>query len=531
MNYFRKLENYIFSKYKLIVIFLLLINFFLISFSVYRESVIWDEVCYIGMGKYILETGNFRTDGSIAHATLSYYINSLFLYFIDIPDEIMNKESCWERGLALLFESKNPIRLLFLIRLPLILLSVLLGFYVFKWAKELYGVKAGLFALLFYSFSPNIIANARFALTDFSFVCFSFISMYYFWKFCNKSTAWNLIILGFVTGLAFISKITALFLIPIYIFLGLIFIERIFSERIISILLTFLVAFFVVFAAYGFKIQTISNTLPDHYLDRANDEIENRISNDNFKKAAYFIIDKIPLPAATYFTVIGDVSYYSLKGFNGYFFGKIFAPEERPFYYFFGVILLKTPIPTLIILALSIIFFKNMRHKKLRNEFFLIIPIIVLLVGYMTTSLLSYPHYVAYFNELVQTKNGYKYLSGTNIDAGQNLISLKDFMDKHKIDKINFSFHGGISPRYYGIDYDSMPTTCFAPSNEDYEPFAANCEKDFTEDCSKRKGIVALSVTNLQNRFLKNSSCFNWLRGYEPISRLGYSLFVYNITK
>ena len=93
MNYFRKLENYIFSKYKLIVIFLLLINFFLISFSVYRESVIWDEVCYIGMGKYILETGNFRTDGSIAHATLSYYINSLFLYFIDIPDEIMNKES------------------------------------------------------------------------------------------------------------------------------------------------------------------------------------------------------------------------------------------------------------------------------------------------------------------------------------------------------------------------------------------------------------------------------------------------------
>ena len=265
-----------------------------------------------------------------------------------------------------------------------------------------------------------------------------------------------LLFLGFVTGLAFISKITALFLIPIYIFLGLIFIERIFSERIISILLTFLVAFFVVFAAYGFKIQTISNTLPDHYLDRANDEIENRISNDNFKKAAYFIIDKIPLPAATYFTVIGDVSYYSLKGFNGYFFGKIFAPEERPFYYFFGVILLKTPIPTLIILALSIIFFKNMRHKKLRNEFFLIIPIIVfsatfifnkvsydlrhiltiyplifvfvgkvvnskfekkyfkvililLLVGYMTTSLLSYPHYVAYFNELVQTKNGYKY--------------------------------------------------------------------------------------------------------------------------
>lgn len=578
MNYLKKLNKYMLSKYKIIVIFLLLLNFFLISSSVYNENIIWDEICYVGMGKYIVETGNFKTDGSIFHAPLSYYINSLFLYPIKIPQSTLDLESCWDRGPKILFGSKNPIFLLFLIRLPLILLSVLLGFYVFKWAKELYGINAGLFALFFYSLSPNIISTAKFALTDFSLVCFAFISMYYFWKFCERSTAWNLIILGFVTGLALISKITALFLVPIYIVLGLIFIKRIFSERIINLVLVFLMAFFIVFAAYGFKIQTISNTLPDHYSDRAHEEIDNRLQDGNVKNLALFVFDKIPIPAATYFTVIGDVAYYSTKGFNGYFFGKIIEVGNKPFYYFPGVIILKTPIPTLIFLLLSIIFFKKCRHKKIRNEIFILVPIFLflvtfllneisydlrhiltiypflflfmskvvnlnfkwkkvwklffflLLIWYAISTLLIFPFYTAYFNEFVHPKDGYKYLSGTNLDSGQDLLRLKDFMEENNIDKINFSYHGAIDPLNYGIDYDYMPNVCFSPINKYYEPFAANCDGEIIEDCSKRTGMVAISVTNLQNRFLDNSSCFDWLLDYEPIDRLGYSIFVYNIT-
>ena len=577
MIYFKKIANYILSRYKSIVVILLLINFFIISASVYKDSITWDEVCYIGMGKYIVETGNFRTDGSITHGTLSYYINSLFLYFADVPNEIISKESCWDRGKELLFKSKNPVWLLFIIRLPLILLSALLGFYVFKWAKELYGIKAGLFALFFYSISPNIIATAKLALTDFSFVCFSFISMYYFWKFCSKATAFNLIVVGFVTGLAFITKVTAIYLVPVYIILGVIFIERIFSERLIDMALIFSIAFLVVFAAYGFKIQTISNALPDYYSVRAHEEIANRISSNEVEKLAYFIIDRVPLPAATYFAMIGDVAFHSFRGFNGYFFGEILEPESKPFYYFFGVMLLKTPIPTLIIIILSIIFFNKLRHNKLRNEIFLIAPIImffvpfifnkvsydlrhiltiypfmfvfmskitnfnlekgflryfiaILLVWNIASSISIYPYYTAYFNELITPKEGYKYLSGDNIDLGQDLIRLKNYLDVNGIVKINLSFHGGIDPKYYGIEYDYMPTACFSPVNKDYKPYAANCRESFTEDCSKRKGIVAISVTNLQNRFLKNTSCFNWLRNYEPVSRLGYSIFVYNIT-
>lgn len=135
------------------------------------------------------------------------------------------------------------------------------------------------------------------------------------------------------------------------------------------------------------------------------------------------------------------------------------------------------------------------------------------------------------FQRVCNAKKWLQIPPGGNIDLGQDLIRLKNYLDANGIAKINFSFHGGIDPKYYGIEYNYMPTTCFAPSNKEYKPFAANCAENFAEDCSKRKGILAISVTNLQNRFLKNASCFNWLHEYEPISRLGYSIFVYNITK
>ena len=578
-DYFNKFLNILIRNQKIVVILLLIINISLISFSAYDESVNWDEVCYLGMGKYIFETGNFKTDGSISHAPFSYYINSLFLYPLEIPNEIISKQSCWDRGPEILFRSKNPIRLLFLIRFPLILLSALLGLYVFKWSKKLYGVKAALFALFVYSFSPNIISTAMVALTDFSVVCFSFISMYYFWEFCKKSTAWNLIIVGIFTGIALISKITALFLIPIYIILGLIYMKRIFSERIINLLLIFLIAFFIIFISYGARFDTISNSIPDHYTDRAYQEIRSKINNDNAKDFVFFVIEKIPIPAPTYFIVIGDVVFHSSRGLNGYLFGEIYEPSNKPFSYFFWVLLLKTPIPTMIFLILSLILFKNIERKKFINEFFLIFPmffffvpfifnnvsydlrhiltifpfifvflskviniplknkiffrsiIIILCVWYVISSIMVYPHYISYFNEFVPSGEGYNYLLGTNIDAGQDLIRLNKYLKQHKIDKINFSFHGGIDPSYYEIDYDYMPTVCFTPANKYYKPRAKNCQEDFIEDCAKRKGMIAISVTNLKGRFLKNINCFNWLKEYEPIAKIGNSIFVYNITK
>ncbi len=574
-NFDRFLRKY----FKFIIISFLLIHIILAVSSSYNESLTWGEKCYVGLGKYLSETGNFKIDGVTYHAIFSYYLNGIFLPFLNIPDNVWENNSCWDIGNDLIFNSGyNFQKILFLVRLPIMLLSLLLGYYIFLWARNLYGLKAGLFALLLYAFESNLIGVSRYATTDFPVITFIFIAVYHYWRLKNHNKIKDLLFAGIFTGLALASKETALFLVPIILILGLwgSDIKKV-IKNIKQILYIFLIAYAIIFMIYGFQFQTISSTLPSHYLDRAYEEIDKNFPNIALKNTALFVFEKVPIPAPSYFTAIGDVIYFSKTGYRGFLFGKLIEPRQKNWYYFFIVVLVKTPIPLLILMIMSIMLFKKVRSDRLSNELFLFIPIfllfvtflfnsisydlrhiltifpfilvftskvinfkpekskmffwllVLLLIWYVLGSILAYPNYTPYFNEFVMTKNGHKVLSGSNVDAGQDLIKLKDFMDKNNIKKINLSYLGSVEPGNYGINYDYMPTACFAPVNENYEPFAANCKKDFVEDCSKRKGIVAVSVSNLQNRFLKNTSCFNWLYGYEPIDKLGYAIFIYDI--
>ena len=74
-----------------------------------------------------------------------------------------------------------------------ILFSLLLGFYIFRWAHELYGRVAALWALGFYTFAPNILAHSRLVTTDLYAAGMIFISCYYFWRY--RRTRW-----GFCVG-------------------------------------------------------------------------------------------------------------------------------------------------------------------------------------------------------------------------------------------------------------------------------------------------------------------------------------------
>ena len=47
-----------------------------------------------------------------------------------------------------------------------VLLALLLGLYVWKWARDLYGQGAGLLALFFFAASPTLIAHSRLVTTD-----------------------------------------------------------------------------------------------------------------------------------------------------------------------------------------------------------------------------------------------------------------------------------------------------------------------------------------------------------------------------
>lgn len=66
-----------------------------------------------------------------------------------------------------------------------LIISVLIILLVFKWANELYGEKAGLFAAFLMSLCPNNLSNAALVTTDSYSSLFLLLSMYLLWKFCT----------------------------------------------------------------------------------------------------------------------------------------------------------------------------------------------------------------------------------------------------------------------------------------------------------------------------------------------------------
>lgn len=563
------------------VVFLILILALVLAstLSMYNKSVAWDERCYIGQGLYLFKTGNFKTDGFIYHGALSYYLNSLFLIPLNIKTDAWNKDNCWDIGNDIIFHSNcNHKTIVFLSRLPFVFIAVLLGFYVFRWAKELYGTLAGLFSLALYSFSPNVIANSTMAMTDFTAVAFMFVALYYFWKFIKHKKNIYVTATGIFVGLSLLSKVSGFYIFPVFVMLSLSKDAKLFFRRIVKIVVIGIIAFFVIFSGYGFRIGTIASAYPDHYDMRVHEVINEKFKdNEAIRNGFYLLYEKTQLPAPTYFAMIGDVAWSSIEGRNGYLLGKIYEPGAKPWYHFIVVFFTKSTLGFLALLILSLAYFRKCR-KELIDEMFLIVPFIFIfivfslnhfssdlrhiLISYplmfvftsklvnlkiknqrfyyailfmplmlhIASSLIIFPNYSSYFNEIIGPGNGYKVLLGPNLDTSSELINLKKYMDANGINNLYLSYHGSVDPKEYGINYTYLPSTHFQFWVPEYKSYKKEYS-DVTEDCSRKSGWIAVSATSLKGRFLNNHSCFKWLESQQPMAKIGYSIFVYHISK
>jgi 4-amino-4-deoxy-L-arabinose transferase-like glycosyltransferase len=117
---------------------------------------------------------------------------------------------------AFLYQDPSKVqRMLLLARIPILLLGVLLAVFVRKWAAELWGPAAGLTALFLLVFDPNVIANAALATMDLGLTAFTFVSMYYLWRWLRFGRRGDGLLAGVTLGCALLSKYTALAFLPI----------------------------------------------------------------------------------------------------------------------------------------------------------------------------------------------------------------------------------------------------------------------------------------------------------------------------
>lgn len=110
----------------------------------------------------------------------------------------------------------NAERIVVRSRMPIVLLAVVLALFVWRWAAELWGPQAGLAALFLFAFDPNIIANSALATLDLGLAAFTFMAMYYVWRWHRTGRLTDALLASATLGFALASKYTALAFLPLF---------------------------------------------------------------------------------------------------------------------------------------------------------------------------------------------------------------------------------------------------------------------------------------------------------------------------
>ncbi|HXG67227.1 MAG TPA: glycosyltransferase family 39 protein [Blastocatellia bacterium] len=513
------------------------------------KSATMDEQNHITRGVVYLRTGDLRL--ARVHPPLINVISALPLA-LDGSLTLPLEHPSWENRHLDLFASEflwtanpNSHSIVFRARLPIIALTLLLGIVVYAWARELYGQAAGLLALTLFAFDPNVIAHGSLATNDLGLACFATLSLYTFWRWLRRPTWQRAVVASVAFGLAQASKFSAVFLIPAIILIALAHwlmtpVEKRPTLRPIWLLAGFAVAVItgavIVWAIYGFQTGRLG-------------------------------AQGVTVPAADYLNEIRLIINRVGKGNPTFLLGAY--SETGWWYYFPFAFLVKTPLPTLLLIGASFVY--TWRQRTLRQSLALLIPVAIyfaisiassLNIGYRhllpalvlliifaaqvaqigwhwrsklawgvavllawlaVRTLMIGPDYLAYFNEAAGgPSNGYKVLVDSNLDWGQDLIGLREYMQREGIESVRLSYFGSADPAAYGIKYEPLPSyPRYLWQQPGFPPFLLE----------PGPGVYAISATNLQGALLPIHNMYGWFRERKPDAVIGHSIFVYRVRR
>jgi hypothetical protein len=399
--------------------------------------------------------------------------------------------------------------LFFYAKLQMIILSIVLGAFVYVWARETFGIKAAMVSLFLYGLDPNVLAHSTIVHTDLPFAAFFFISTYFFWRALRNLTRINLLLAALFFGFAAITKHSFIAIVPVWLILGLIKVlsaeplpfsilrsGAVFSRQgKAAVLAGFLgcaalAAYFSIWCAYGFRYSAVPGGDLPLFMTRI---------VPPYRPVAQtiqsFIVEQRLFPEAL---ISGYLYNFKIWKHSAYLLGEI---SEDGFWSYFPIALaVKTPLPILLLSVVSLVVWFVQRRREpylaltippfvyfglaMLSRFNIgirhllpVYPFLFVLIGgvveelwrkgspmkkaglvlvgvwYLWSSFSIHPDYLAFFNELTGgPKNGHKVLLDSNIDWGQGLKGLKQWMNANDVEKVQLFYFGTADPKYYGID-------------------------------------------------------------------------------
>ncbi|MDP3964107.1 MAG: glycosyltransferase family 39 protein [bacterium] len=339
--------------------------------SAAQKSQIIDEAPHIVAGYSYLRTGDFRLNPE--HPPLIKMLAGAPLLFMNLPSLEENpyweSGEQWAAGQYFLYRSGADHNwLLFWGRLSIMLLSILLGWLIFKWTKSLFGPIAGLTAVFFYALDPTVTAHSRFITTDIGIALFLFAALYALQRFIQKPTLTRAIVFSAVFALAQLAKFSAVILIPLSLLYLLIAHWQGLNKRADNLTgkvsykqlfwLTLAVSAISIWAVYGFQFEPLYSN-PDVAANfsagksaQQFDSLLLRLTNvltdteTTIGRLAENFARRVPIPALSYFVGFGTLANHNFWGHMAYLMGQY--SNVGWWYYFIVAWLVKTPVVTIL---------------------------------------------------------------------------------------------------------------------------------------------------------------------------------------
>jgi hypothetical protein len=455
-----------------------------------------------------------------------------------------------------------------------LLITLFLGGLIAWWMRRHFGAPAALAALAMFAFDPNLIAHGHYATTDvpaalgFLAACLSWNA------FLKNGSARSAALCGVCAGLAMSIKYSALLLFPIFLYLyGIRAWQQdqdatpppyrcsfLHLARSLTVVVGVMLA--VIFVMFGFETGPLiipgQPILDGPPLFSASPAIESFAARASF-----------PMPS--FFRGVYVLIWHNVSGHRAYLLGQ--RSIEGWWYYFPVIVLIKTLTGVLLLLLLANLTACRAilrggaeaaitKLRGIRPEWFVITlpplfyfgiavrshidigirhvlpvyPFLFLWIGAVLfgtgwarssrfvsraavlclvlaamESAAAFPRYLAFFNAPSGGRTqGWKYVVDSNLDWGQDIKRLRDYVAKNKVPRVCIGAFGITPVEYYGFAVQQIP-------DSRAEAEVSGC-------------LVAASIT-LVSEWEDFDKSMGWVARLRPTDTVGDSLWIYDLKR
>jgi Dolichyl-phosphate-mannose-protein mannosyltransferase len=531
------------------------------TLSAWGETQTWDEGIHLSAGYAYLTRGDFRWNQE--HPPLAKLVSALplLLFHPELPtsSDGWRKLDETQMGIDFLYKNHAPADwLLFAGRSVTMLLSLLFLAGTAWLVRRRFGSAAALLTVSLCAFDPNLIAHARYVTTDFPVTVFYFAAALLWLEYLLTGRSRDLVLAALAFALALVTKFSALLLVP-----GMVILYAIrwwqrpsdFPVRRAVAAGAALVGITVLVAAVVYWPETLRCWRSAVPPLAASVKRGNLIGEALYHAGRWF-----HLPEHAFLAGLGKVAQHNQGGHPSYLMG---VRSDKGWWYYFPVVFavkstmaalaaallllaaglaalwrrsvpflwLGVLVPPVIYFVFSMTSAINIGMRHILPVYpFLYLAVSMLLTQanaarwarYAAVSLAAlqiaecvsiFPDYLAFFNAISGGPgNGPQYLVDSNIDWGQDIKKLRNWLRAHGTDAARIWYFGNAQMYYYGIRADAFPD----PLDE--------------KGWDALDGYAVSSVTVLQGVYVPLNQVAR-LRLRDPIAKIGWSMYVYDFRK